>query len=84
MKQIKDAIKNNAILLTSIDLIGVILYLMLMKKICNVNFTFNLYDFSIIWMIMAICYSKNKSKELIRIIEKILEKDNKNEKNNIR
>ena len=32
MKQIKDAIKNNAILLTSIDLIGVILYLMLMKK----------------------------------------------------
>ena len=84
MKQTKDAIKNNAILLTSIDLIGVILYLMLMKKICNVNFTFNLYDFSIIWMIMAICYSKNKSKELIRIIEKILEKDNKNEKNNIR
>lgn len=84
MKQIKDAIKNNAILLTSIDLIGIILYLMLMKKICNVNFTFNLYDFSIIWMIMAICYSKNKSKELIRIIEKILEKDNKNEKNNIR
>ena len=84
MKQIKDAIKNNAILLTSIDLIGIILYLMLMKKICNVNFTFNLYDFSIIWMIIAICYSKNKSKELIRIIEKILEKDNKNEKNNIR
>ncbi len=84
MKQIKDAIKNNAILLTSIDLIGIILYLMLMKKICNVNFTFNLYDFSIIWMIMAICYSKNKSKELIRIIDKILEKDNKNEKNNNR
>ena len=84
MKQIKDAIKNNAILLTSIDLIGIILYLMLMKKICNVNFTFNLYDFSIMWMIMAICYSKNKSKELIRIIDKILEKDNKNEKNNNR
>ena len=84
MKQIKDAIKNNAILLTSIDLIGVILYLMLMKKICNVNFTFNLYDFSIIWIIMAICYSKNKNKEMIRIINKILEKDNKNEKNNIR
>lgn len=84
MKQIKDAIKNNAILLTSIDLIGVILYLMLMKKICNVNFTFNLYDFSIIWIIMAICYSKNKNKEIIRIINKILEKDNKNEKNNIR
>ena len=84
MKQTKDAIKNNAILLTSIDLIGVILYLMLMKKICNVNFTFNLYDFSIIWMIMAICYSKNKNKEMIRIINKILEKDNKNEKNNIR
>ncbi len=84
MKQIKDAIKNNAILLTSIDLIGIILYLMLMKKICNVNFTFNLYDFSIIWIIMAICYSKNKSKELIRIIDKILEKDNKNEKNNNR
>ena len=48
MKQIKDAIKNNAILLTSIDLIGVILYLMLMKKICDVNFNFTLYDFSII------------------------------------
>ena len=84
MKQIKDAIKNSAILLTSIDLMGVILYLMLMKKICNVNFTFNLYDFSIIWIIMAICYSKNKNKEMIRIINKILEKDNKNEKNNIR
>lgn len=84
MKQIKDAIKNNAILLTSIDLIGIILYLMLMKKICNVDFTFNLYDFSIIWVIMAICYSKNKSKEVIRIIDKILEKDNKNEKNNNR
>lgn len=84
MKQIRDAIKNNAILLTGIDLIGIILYLMLMKKICNVNFTFNLYDFSIIWIIMAICYSKNKSKELIRIIDKILEKDNKNEKNNNR
>lgn len=84
MKQIKDAIKNSAILLTSIDLMGVILYLMLMKKICNVNFTFNLYDFSIIWIIMAICYSKNKNKEIIRIINKILEKDNKNEKNNIR
>ena len=84
MKQIKDAIKNNAILLTSIDLIGIILYLMLMKKICNVNFTFNLYDFSIIWIVMAICYSKNKNKEIIRIINKILEKDNKNEKNNIR
>ena len=84
MKQIKDAIKNNAILLTSIDLIGIILYLMLMKKICNVDFTFNLYDFSIIWMTLAICYSKNKSKELIRIIDKILEKDNKNEKNNNR
>ena len=84
MRQIKDAIKNSAILLTSIDLMGVILYLMLMKKICNVNFTFNLYDFSIIWIIMAICYSKNKNKEMIRIINKILEKDNKNEKNNIR
>ena len=84
MKQIKDAIKNNAILLTSIDLIGVILYLMLMKKICNVNFTFNLYDFSIIWIIMLVSYSKNKNKEMIRIINKILEKDNKNEKNNIR
>ena len=84
MKQIKDAIKNSAILLTSIDLMSVILYLMLMKKICNVNFTFNLYDFSIIWIIMAICYSKNKNKEMIRIINKILEKDNKNEKNNIR
>mgnify|MGYP006886749043 CR=1 FL=1 len=84
MKQIKDAIKNNAILLTGIDLIGIILYLMLMKKICNVDFTFNLYDFSIIWVIMAICYSKNKSKEVIRIIDKILEKDSKNEKNNIR
>ena len=84
MKQIKDAIKNSATLLTSIDLMGVILYLMLMKKICNVNFTFNLYDFSIIWIIMAICYSKNKNKEMIRIINKILEKDNKNEKNNIR
>ena len=84
MKQIKDAIKNNAILLTSIDLIGIILYLMLMKKICNVDFTFNLYDFSIIWVIMAICYSKNKSKEVIRIIDKILEKDNKNEKNHNR
>ena len=84
MKQIKDAIKNSAILLTSIDLMGVILYLMLMKKICNVNFTFNLYDFSIIWIIMAICYSKNKNKEMIRIINKILENDNKNEKNNIR
>ena len=84
MKQIKDAIKNSAILLTSIDLMSVILYLMLMKKICNVNFTFNLYDFSIIWIIMEICYSKNKNKEMIRIINKILEKDNKNEKNNIR
>ena len=84
MKQIKDAIKNSAILLTSIDLMGVILYLMLMKKIYNVNFNFTLYDFSIIWIIMAICYSKNKNKEIIRIINKILEKDNKNEKNNIR
>ena len=60
------------------------LYLMLMKKICNVNFTFNLYDFSIIWIIMIMSYSKNKNKEMIRIINKILEKDNKNEKNNIR
>ena len=84
MKQIKDAIKNNAILLTSIDLIGVIIYLMLMKKIYNVNFNFTLYDFSIIWIIMFMSYSKNKNKEMIRIINKILEKDNKNEKNNIR
>lgn len=84
MKQIKDAIKNNAILLTSIDLIGIILYLMLMKKIYNVNFNFTLYDFSIIWIIMIMSYSKNKNKEIIRIINKILEKDNKNEKNNIR
>ena len=84
MKQIKDAIKNNAILLTSIDLIGIILYLMLMKKICDVNFNFTLYDFSIIWIIMLVSYSKNKNKEMIRIINKILEKDNKNEKNNNR
>ena len=84
MKQIKDAIKNNAILLTSIDLIGIILYLMLMKKICDVNFNFTLYDFSIICIIMLVSYSKNKNKEMIRIINKILEKDNKNEKNNIR
>ena len=84
MKQIKDAIKNNAILLTSIDLIGVILYLMLMKKICDVNFNFTLYDFSIRLIIMLVSYSKNKNKEMIRIINKILEKDNKNEKNNIR
>ena len=84
MKQIKDAIKNNAILLTSIDLIGIILYLMLMKKICDVNFNFTLYDFSIILIIMLVSYSKNKNKEMIRMINKILEKDNKNEKNNIR
>ena len=64
MKQIKNAIKNNAILLTSIN--------------------FTLYDFSIIWIIMIVSYSKNKNKEMIRIINKILEKDNKNEKNNNR
>ena len=33
---------------------------------------------------MLVSYSKNKNKEMIRIINKILEKDNKNEKNNIR
>ena len=55
-----------------------------MKKICDVNFNFTLYDFSIIWIIMFVSYSKNKNKEMIRIINKILEKDNKNEKNNIK
>ena len=84
MKQLKKIIKNNAILLTGIDLICTALYLMLMKKIYNVNFNFTLYDFSIIWIIMFMSYSKNKNKEMIRIINKILEKDNKNEKNNIR
>ena len=84
MKQLKKIIKNNAILLTGIDLICTVLYLMLMKKIYNVNFNFTLYDFSIILIIMLVSYSKNKNKEMIRIINKILEKDNKNEKNNIR
>lgn len=84
MKQLKEMIKNNAILITAIDLIMIVLYLMILKKICRIEFQFSLYDFSIIWLFIIICYSKNKSKEMIRIINKILEMDGKNEKNNIR
>lgn len=84
MKQLKEMIKNNAILITAIDLIMIVLYLMILKKICRIEFQFGLYDFSIIWLFTIICYSKNKSKEMIRIINKILEMDDKNEKNNIR
>lgn len=84
MKQLKKIINNNAIILTIIDLIGIILYLLIIKVISKVGFNFNLYDFSIIWLFMYMCYSKNKNKELIRIIDKILEKDRENEKNNIR
>lgn len=84
MKQLKKIINNNAIILTIIDLIGITLYLLIIKVISKVGFNFNLYDCFIILLFINICYSKNKSKEVIRIIDKILEKDNKNEKNNIR
>ena len=76
MKQLKEAIKNNAIILTIIDIILVTLYLLLMKKICNKSFNIDLYDLLILWIMIAICYSKNKSKEILRIIDKILEKEN--------
>lgn len=76
MKQLKEAIKNNAIILTIIDIILVTLYLLLMKKLCNKSFNIDLYDLLILWIMIAICYSKNKSKEILRIIDKILEKEN--------
>lgn len=76
MKQLKEAIKNNAIILTIIDLILVTLYLLLIKKLCNKSFNIDLYDLLILWIMIAICYSKNKSKEILRIIDKILEKEN--------
>lgn len=76
MKQLKEAIKNNAILLTIIDLILMILYLLLIKKLCNKSFEVDLYDLFILWIMIGICYSKNKSKEMLRIIGKILEKEN--------
>lgn len=84
MKRLKEVIKSNAIIITAIDLIAILLYLMIVKKLCKINFSFNLYDFSVLWLFMTVCYSKNKNKEMIRIINKILEKDSKNEKNNNR
>lgn len=84
MKRLKEVIKSNAIIITAIDLIAILLYLMMVKKLCKINFSFNLYDFSVLWLFMTVCYSKNKNKEMIRIINKILEKDSKNEKNNNR
>ena len=54
MKQLKEAIKNNAIILTIIDLILVTLYLLLIKKLCNKSFNIDLYDLLILWIMIVI------------------------------